>query len=119
LALFLWTTAWLLLTLALASTAALARALAPPVRSLLNNLVQPAAQTMRNEERAFREARSFLCIFCLFFAYFPIFKPRDTVNTPRFLPFSHTSFTNFRDLRKKYCIQNPAVVKSEKIAFAI
>jgi hypothetical protein len=71
LALFLWTTAWLLLTLALASTAALARVLAPPVRSLLNNLVQPAAQIMRNEERAFREARSFLCIICLFLRIFP------------------------------------------------
>jgi hypothetical protein len=66
LALFPWTTAWLLWTLALASTAALARALAPPVRSLLNNLVQSAAQKMRNEERAFREARSFFAHFCVF-----------------------------------------------------
>jgi hypothetical protein len=63
LALLLWTTAWLLLTLALASTAALARVLAPPVRSLLNNLVQSAAQNMRNEERAFFEARSFCMHF--------------------------------------------------------
>jgi hypothetical protein len=85
LALLLWTTAWLLLTPALASTAALARALAPPVRSLLNNLVQSAAQKMRNEERAFREARSFCVHFCVF-AHNEIMQPSE--NASFFLAFS-------------------------------
>jgi hypothetical protein len=116
LALLLWTTAWLLLTLALASTAALARALAPPVRSLLNNLVQSAAQNMRNEERAFFEARSF-CVH--FFAHSSIFISRALVKLlDFFLPF-HAIFTNSRKNERISCIWKKVGVKSSQIAFAI